>query len=91
MLTIISLLVALVVEGLIIWKSKCHQNPLVLSDGYGKYEETEVYRLAIMQDFRDIEKKKLNGRQWPTSGHFGFYNCEICHGLSLCETLHFVL
>ena len=21
--------------------------------------------------------------------HFGFYFCEICHGLSLCETLHF--
>ena len=38
----------------------------MLSDGYVKYVETEVYRLAIMQDFRDI-------------------------GLSLCDTLHFVL
>ena len=33
----------------------------------------------------DIMKKK-----WPTGGHFGFHNCEICHGLPLCETLHFV-
>ena len=50
-----------------------------------KYEEAEVHRSAIMQDFRDNEKKG------PTGGHFGFYNCEICHGLSLCETSHFVL
>ena len=32
----------------------------MLSDGYVKYEETEVHRSAIMQDFRDNEKK--NGR-----------------------------
>ena len=49
----------------------------MLSDGYVKYEEAEVHRSAIMQDFRD-----------NTGGHFGFYNCEICHGLSLCEALH---
>ena len=59
----------------------------MLSDGYVKYEEAEVYRPAIMQDFRDNEKIKL---KWPTGGHFGFHNWEICHGLSLCETLHFV-
>ena len=61
---------------------------MVLSDGYVKYEEAEVHRSAIMQDFRDKEKKKI---KWPTGGLFGFYNCEICHGLSLCETLHFPL
>ena len=48
----------------------------MLSDGYVKYEAAEVYRSTIMQDFQD-EKKK-----WPTGGHFGFYNCEICHGLA---------
>ena len=26
----------------------------------------------------------------PTGGQFGFYYCEICHGLFLCKTLHFV-
>ena len=57
MLTYISLLVTLQIKGLIIWKSKCHQNPQVLSDGYVKYEEAEVRRSGIMQDFRDNEKK----------------------------------
>ena len=60
----------------------------MLSDGYVKYEEAEVHRSAIMQDFRNNEKKIL---KWPNGVHFGFYNCDICHGLSLCETLHFVL
>ena len=50
----------------------------MLSDGYVKYEEAEVHRSAIMQDFRDNLK-------------LGLYNCKICHGLSLCETLHSVL
>ena len=37
-----------------------------------------------MQDFRDNEKKKIkNDRQLAI--------LEICHGLSLCETSHFVL
>ena len=30
---------------------------MVLSDGYVKYEEAEVHRSAIMQNFRDNEKK----------------------------------
>ena len=59
MLTNIPLLVALVIKGLIMWESKCH---LVSSDGYVKYEEAEVDRSAIMKDFRDNEKKCLNGR-----------------------------
>ena len=61
-LTGISLLVALVIKGLITWESKCHQNLPVVSDGYVKYEEAEVHRSAIMQDFRDNEKKNLDGR-----------------------------
>ena len=38
--------------------------PLVVSDGYVKYEEAEVHGSAIMQDFQDREKKKLNGRRF---------------------------
>ena len=49
---------SLVVKGLIIWESKCHQkSPAVLSDGYVQYEEVEAHRSAIMQDFRDNDKK----------------------------------
>ena len=29
----------------------------MLSDGYVKYDEAEAHRSAIMQDFRDNEKK----------------------------------
>ena len=50
-----------------------------------KYERAEVLRSAIMQDFQDNEEKNL---KWPTGGHFGFYQGEICHGSSLCETFH---
>ena len=38
-----------------------------------------------MQHFRDHEKKQLNVTT------FGFYFCKIYHGLSLCESLYFVL
>ena len=54
----------------------------MLFDGYVKYEEAEVNRSAIMQDFGDNKKKK---KKWPTGSHFRFYNCKLCHGLSLCE------
>ena len=46
----------------IIWESNVTKNSMVLSDGYVKYEEAEVHRSAIMQDFRDKEKKNYNGR-----------------------------
>ena len=82
-----SLLVVLVIKGLIMCEAKCLQNPLVISDGYVKYEEADIHRSAIMQNFRDNENKI----KCPTGVHFGFYNCESCHGLSLCEILHFVL
>ena len=59
----------------------------MVSDGYVKYEEVEVDRSAIMQDYRDDD---ILFFKWPTGSHLGFYFV-ICHGLSLCETLHFVL
>ena len=52
------MLVALIIKGLIIWGSKCHKKFPVVYDGYVKYEEVEIYRSAIMQDFQDSEKKK---------------------------------
>ena len=36
-----------------------HYLKIVVYDGYVKYEEAEINRSAIMQDFRD---KKKNGR-----------------------------
>ena len=44
-----SSLVAIVIEGLMIWGSKCHQNNFpVVCDGYVKYEEAEVDRLVAI-------------------------------------------
>ena len=37
------------------------KNPPVVSDGCVKYEEAEVHRSAIMQDFRDNDNSFLNG------------------------------
>ena len=48
-LTSISSLVAIVIKGLIIWGSKCHQNNSpVVCDDYVKYEEAEVDRLVAI-------------------------------------------
>ena len=48
-LTSISSLVAIVIKGLMIWGSKCHQNNSpVVCDGYVKYEEAEVDRLVAI-------------------------------------------
>ena len=48
-LTSISSLVAIVIKGLMIWESKCHQNNSpVVCDGYVKYEEAEVDRLVAI-------------------------------------------
>ena len=42
-----SSLVAIVIKGLMIWRSKCHQNNSPVGfDGYVKYEEAEVDRLV---------------------------------------------
>ena len=47
-----------------------------------------ITALAVMQDFQDKEKKPL---RMNACRHFKFYFCTIFHGLSLCDTLHFVL
>ena len=48
-----------------------------------------ITALAIVQDFRDNERK--NNKILPLAGYFKFYFCEICHGLSLLDSTHFVL
>ena len=50
----ISLLVAIVIKGLMIWGSKCHQkhSPMVC-EGYAMYEEAEVDWLVA------ISKKQI--------------------------------
>ena len=41
--------VAIVMKGLVIWGSKCHQNNSpVVYDGYVKYEEAEIDRLVAI-------------------------------------------
>ena len=45
----ISSLVAVVIKGLMIWGSKCHQNnSLVVCDGFVKHEEAEVNSLVAI-------------------------------------------
>ena len=40
---------AIVIKGLMIWGTKCHQNNSpVVCDGYVKYEEAEVGRLVAI-------------------------------------------
>ena len=47
--TSISSLLVVVIKGLMIWGSKCHQNnPLVVCDNYVKYGEAEVDRLVAI-------------------------------------------
>ena len=42
-------LVAIVIKGLMIWGSKCHQNySSVVCDGYVKYDEAEVDGLVAI-------------------------------------------
>ena len=45
----ISSLVAIVIKGLMIWESKCHQNNFpVVCNGYVKYEGAEVDKLVAI-------------------------------------------
>ena len=45
---------AIVIKGLMIWASKCHQNNSpVVCDGYVKYEEAEVDRLVAILKTND--------------------------------------
>ena len=77
---------ALVIKGLIIWGSKCHKNPPVVYDGYVKYEEAEIHRSAIMQDFRDSEFFFFN---WPTGSHFTFFSVKFVMGYPCVR--HYIL
>ena len=57
---------ALVIKALIIWGSKGHEKtPPVVYDGYVNYEEAEIHRSAIVQEFQDDEKKIKR----PTGGN----------------------
>ena len=48
-ITSISSLVAILIKGLMIWGSKCHQNnSSVVCGAYLKYEEAEVDRLVAI-------------------------------------------
>ena len=59
----------------------------VVCDGYEKYEEVEVDRLAIMQN----QRNNTIFFKWLPVSNFVFYFCENCHVLSLCDSVHFVL
>ena len=66
---------------------KCHngdqnvtKNPPVVYDGYVKYEEAEIHRSAIMQDFRNSEFFFFF--KWPTGSHFGFLSVKFIMGYS---------
>ena len=50
-----------------------------LYDGYVKYEEVEIHRSAIMQDFQNSEKKtwKKNMKKKPTGSHFGLFSVKF--------------
>ena len=45
---------------------KCQNKSPVVYDGYVKYEETEICRSAINQDFRDSVKKRAAWRPFWT-------------------------
>ena len=57
-LTSISSSVVVVIEGLMIWGSKCHQNNSpVVCDGCVTHEEAEVYELVAI-----LKKNNCGGR-----------------------------
>ena len=49
---------------------KISLNPCRVCDGYVKYEEAEADRSAIMQDFRDDEKKTIKNSRLATIWDF---------------------
>ena len=64
---------------------------MVVYDGYVKYEEAEIHRSAIMQDYRDSEKKiiKKLADSWPTGSHFGFFRVKFVMGYPCAR--HYIL
>ena len=65
-----------------------HYFKIVVYDGYVKYEEAEIHRSAIMQDFRASEKKKKK-KKWPTGSHFGFFSVKFVMGYPCVR--HYIL
>ena len=65
---------------------KMSQIPVVY-DGYVKFEEAEIRRSAINQDFRDNEKKKK--KKLPTGFHFGFFSVKFVMGYPCVR--HYIL
>ena len=57
-------------------------------DGYVKYEEAEIHRSAIMQDFRDSEIFFFFFK-WPTGSHFGFFSVKFVIGYPCVR--HYIL
>ena len=55
----------------------------MVCDGYVKYEEAEVHRSAIMQDFQDKNFK------WPTVGH-DFISAKFVMGYPYVRTYIFL-
>ena len=63
-----SSLMAIVIEGLMIWGSKCHQyNSPVVCDGYVKYEEAEVYRLVAILKTNNHSEDRVEYSKQPVS------------------------
>ena len=56
-----------------------------IPSGYVKYEEAEIHRSAVMQDFRDDEKNI----KWPTGGHFAFFSVKFVMGYPCVR--HYIL
>ena len=55
------------------------KNPVVY-DGYVKYEEADIHRSAIIQDFQDNEKK-IKMADWIFHFfHFGFFSVKFVMG-----------
>ena len=56
-----------------------------------KYVQAEIHRSAIMQDFRDSERKKKKKSKWPTGDHFGFFSVKFVMGYMYHCVRHYIL
>ena len=57
-----------------------------------KYEEAEIHRSAIMQDFLDSKKKKQikkKKKKWSFGSHFGFFSVKFVMGYPCVR--HYIL
>ena len=91
----ISLLVAVVIKGLMICGSKCHQKNSAgpVCDGYVNMKGAEVDRLVAIMKTNDnwlsckVSKivRKIKTK-WLVIGHIGFHICKNCSVLLLYNT-----